>query len=148
MQKLLLPWLISILVLALGLVTPEDASASKIYWTDIDTDKIQRASLAGSSVEDLVTSGLITPRGIALDLTGGKMYWADSGTCCAFDGKIQRADLDGSNVEDLITTGLSSPYGIALDLATPQSIPTLSVWGTLLLGSGLLALAAARRRAL
>ncbi|MCH7707192.1 MAG: IPTL-CTERM sorting domain-containing protein [Myxococcales bacterium] len=29
-----------------------------------------------------------------------------------------------------------------------SAIPTLSAWGTLLLGSGLLALAAARRRAL
>ena len=89
------------MVLALGLVTPEDAGAS------------------------------------------GKMYWADG-----LADKIQRADLDGSNVEDLITTGLGIPIGIALDLRAPPAIPVLSVWGTLLLGSGLLALAAARRRAL
>ena len=100
MRRLPLAWLISILVLALGLVTPEDAGASKIYWTDAGT------------------------------------------------GKIQRANLDGTSVEDLVTTGLSDPVGIALDLSTPPVIPVLSVWGTLLLGSGLLALAAARRRAL
>ena len=55
-------------------------------------------------MEDLVTdtSGLIYPKGIALDLSSGKMYWTDSGT-----RKIQRANLDGSGVEDLVTSGLS-----------------------------------------
>ena len=62
-----------------------------MYWTNWeDTGKIQRANLDGSGVEDLVTSGLDIPRGIALDLAGGKMYWTDWGT-----EKIQRANLDG-----------------------------------------------------
>ena len=53
------------------------------------------------------------PQGIALDLTEGKIYWADEGT-----HKIQRANLDGSNIEDLITsdTGLGGPRSITLDL--------------------------------
>ena len=84
-------------------------SPPKMYWTDGGTEKIQRANLDGSGVEDLVT-GLSSPRGIALDLGAGKMYWTDSDT-----GKIQRANLDGSGVEDLVT-GLSGPRGIALDL--------------------------------
>ena len=63
-------------------------------------------------MEDLVTSRLREPRGIALDPGAGKMYWVDAGT-----DKIQRANLDGSQVEDLVTTGLSAPRGIALDLA-------------------------------
>ena len=83
----------------------------KMYWTDYGTEKIQRANLDGSNVEDLVTTGLTTPLGIALDVGRGKMYWADGGT-----SKIQRANLDGSNVEDLITTGLTTPLGIALDV--------------------------------
>ena len=89
-----------------------------IFWTDTDyfTDKIQRANLdmgnlEVSNVEDLVTQGLEDPRGIALDVAGGKMYWTDEGT-----EKIQRANLDGSNVEDLVT-GLRGPDGIALDVA-------------------------------
>ena len=44
------------------------AGASKMYWTDHGTDKIQRANLDGSSVEDLVTTGLSFPYGIALDI--------------------------------------------------------------------------------
>ena len=84
-----------------------------MYWTDWITDKIQRANLDGSQVEDLITTGLRRPKGLALDGGRGKMYWvADGGFG---PDKIQRANLDGSQVEDLITTGLSSPYGIALD---------------------------------
>ena len=84
-----------------------------IYWTDYGTDKIQRANLDGSNVQDLVTKGLNSFQdGIALDVAGGKMYWTDYGT-----DKIQRANLDGSNVQDLVTTGLEFPNGIALDVA-------------------------------
>ena len=83
----------------------------KMYWRDTGTEKIQRANLDGSQVEDLITTGLRTPLGIALDVGRGKMYWTDYGT-----EKIQRANLDGSNVEDLITTGLTTPVGIALDV--------------------------------
>ena len=83
-----------------------------MYWTDSGTDKIQRANLDGSNIEDLVTRGLGTPVGIALDVAGGKMYWTDYET-----SKIQRANLDGSNVQDLITQGVRGPDGIALDVA-------------------------------
>ena len=92
-------------------LTLEDDDASKMYWTDAGTDKIQRANLNGSQVEDLVTAGLTTPSGIVLDVGRRKMYWTDAGA-----NKIQRADLNGSNVEDLITTGLTTPSGLALDV--------------------------------
>ena len=93
---------------------PPTTGGSKLYWTDWGTDKIQRANLDGSGVEDLVTSGLEGPNSLALDMAGGKMYWADAGTA-----KIQRANLDGSGVEDLFTTSssLEIPYDIALDVA-------------------------------
>ena len=44
--------------------------ADKMYWTDFGTDKIQRASLDGSNVEDLVTGAY--PMYIALDVTAGR----------------------------------------------------------------------------
>ena len=90
---------------------PPATGTSKLYWTDWGTDKIQRADLDGSNVEDLVSdAGLDGPDGLALDPSGGKIYWTNVGS-----NKIQRADLDGANVEDLITSGLSVPYGLALD---------------------------------
>ena len=92
-----------------------------IYWTnykwDIDAQRstnsrIRQANLDGSNVQDLVTQGLGSPAGLALDVVGGKMYWTDWDT-----EKIQRANLDGSNVEDLVTQGLENPWDIALDVA-------------------------------
>ena len=80
-------------------------TGDRMYWTDQATDKIQRANLDGSVVEDLV-SGLGNPEGIAIH--DDKIYWADSAT-----DKIQRADLDGSVVEDLVS-GLGNPKGIAI----------------------------------
>ena len=99
-----------------GATTTTTSQQWKLYWTDTDTDKIQRANLDGSHIEDLVTraNGLRAPTDIALDVAGGKIYWADLDR-----GKIQRANLDGSRVEDLVTraNGLDNPYGIALDVA-------------------------------
>ena len=46
--------------------------ADKMYWADAGTDKIQRASLDGSNVEDLVASGLDYFNGIALDVAAGR----------------------------------------------------------------------------
>ena len=100
--------------LLMYLTLPLNTTAQKMYWLDEESNKIQRASLDGSNIEDLVTTGLETPEAIALDVAGGKMYWTDNGTT-----KIQRANLDGSNVEDLVTdaNGLVETESIALDVA-------------------------------
>ena len=85
---------------------------SRMYWTNAGSrDRIQRADIDGSNLENLVTTGLSQPIDLALDVVGGKMYWADHGT-----DKIQRANLDGSRIEDIITSGLRYPVGLALDL--------------------------------
>ena len=113
--------------------TPRDVALDltsdppKMYWVDagranLEEGKIQRANLDGSSPEALVTTGLVNPQSIALDVAGGKMYWTDSGTGGPNgleNDKIQRANLDGSNVETLLTfqNQLRVPRGIALDVA-------------------------------
>ena len=55
-----------------------DPNAPPIYWTDWSADRIRRVILDGSNVQDLVTTGLRSPRSIALDVAGGKIYWADA----------------------------------------------------------------------
>jgi sugar lactone lactonase YvrE len=87
----------------------EVAAAGKMYWTHPGANKIQRANLDGTQVQDLV-SGLLAPDWIALDAVGGRMYWTEEGT-----GKIQRANPDGTDVQDVVV-GLHSPTGVALDL--------------------------------
>ncbi len=86
-----------------------------MYWTERTADagavaKIKRANINGTGVESLVTTGLTDPRGIAVDVDGGKMYWSDRSSI-----RIQRANIDGTAVESLVT-GLTDPRGPALDL--------------------------------
>jgi Low-density lipoprotein receptor repeat class B len=79
-----------LVVIVGGLGQWEALGNGKMYWTDLGIHKVQRVNLNGTSLEDLVTTGLIAPRGIALDVVGVKMYWTDAGS-----SKIQRANLDG-----------------------------------------------------
>jgi low density lipoprotein receptor-related protein 5/6 len=88
--------------------------AQKMYWTDHEMGKIQRANLDGSNVEDLITAGLAEPSGIALDLTTSKMYWTEAGDFDLGNARIQRANLDGSGIHELISE-LNFANGIALD---------------------------------
>ena len=106
-----------------NVTAPVPESRGKMYWTDAGTDKIQRANLDGSQIEDLIFTGLNIPQALALDLDGAKMYWMDPGTI-----RIQRANLDGSQVEDLVVTGLDYPDGLALDLDGGKMYWT--DWGT------------------
>ncbi len=85
-----------------------DVFRRKIYWTEPNLGKIQRANPDGSGVENLITD-LNSPSGIGIDVSRGKVYWTSIS-----DGKIQGANLDGSGVEDCIT-GLTNPTGIAFD---------------------------------
>ena len=87
---------------------PPPIAGNLMYWTDWATDKIQRANLNGSNIQDLIT-GLDSPHGITVDGSGGKIYWTDP-----IAAKILRADINGSNIQDLIT-GLDRPIGIAVD---------------------------------
>ncbi len=84
--------------------TPHDAL---IYWTN-RLGRIRRIHSGNSDIEDLVTD-VCTPIDIALDISGGQMYWT-------IGCKIQRADLDGSNVEELIPPSEGIKEGIALDI--------------------------------
>lgn len=85
-----------------------DTAGGKMYWTGCEP-KIERADLDGSNVEDLGIPGLVNPRGIALDLPSGKLYFTDFNT-----GQVRRADLDGSDVE-LLFDGVHAQQ-IALDV--------------------------------
>lgn len=90
-------------------VSAAGAQADGLYFTNDWYDKIQRSDLDGGNVTNLVTSGLGSPRGLALDTNAGKMYWADWSA-----DRIGRANLNGSNIE-YILTGLHEPLHVALD---------------------------------
>lgn len=109
-----------------------DTAGGKMYWTDmgpggavdnsvaINDGRIMRADIDGKNVETVVPLGLTsTPKQLALDVAGGKVYWADRGDVGDqnVNPKIMRANLDGSSVETIVSSDLMSPVGIAVDTA-------------------------------
>lgn len=85
----------------------------KIYFSDFDTypfGNIWRMNLDGSAVE-VIASNIGDPYAIALDVTGGKIYWVDD------DGNVSKANLDGSNPEiGFLNIPGASWRAIALDV--------------------------------
>uniref|UniRef100_A0A1I7Y4K7 EGF-like domain-containing protein n=1 Tax=Steinernema glaseri TaxID=37863 RepID=A0A1I7Y4K7_9BILA len=91
-----------------------DYVSKNIYWVDAGIGRISVARLDGSSQRILISRGLLKPRGLALDTTGGKLYfsdWDDS------NPRIEMANLDGSERSVLISlkSKTSRPNGIDVD---------------------------------
>ena len=83
--------------LVLGLFA---SSSAQLYFNDLfhptlETGHINRIEPNGTGYTQLVNTGGGV-RGLALDLQGGKMYWADVNEL-----KMRRANLNGTGQEDL-----------------------------------------------
>lgn len=86
-----------------------------LYWTSSDLvtgPRVYRSNTDGSAVTVIeALPAAANPRGICVDHTGGKVYWADFDR----DG-IYRANLDGTFLELWQSLpSLSHPYGVAFD---------------------------------
>ena len=77
----------------------------RIYWTNRGYNGLQRGNFDGSDSVDIYTGGFVT--GVALDRTGGKVYWSTTDT-------IKRANRDGGDTEEIVV-GLSESYDIVVD---------------------------------
>ena len=94
-------------------------STGEVYWTDLATGTIRRASLDGSdetvlqsdlsesTVDDQERYASLTD--VAVDEAGGKVYWGN-----VSEGAIQRSNLDGSGLETIVA-GLIGPTAIEVD---------------------------------
>ena len=81
-----------------------------MYWTDWGkTPKIERAHLDGTERTVFVNTSLGWPNGLALDIEGGKVYWADAKT-----DKIEMANMDGSQRRVLVSDELPHIFGFSL----------------------------------
>ena len=90
-----------------------DVDGGKMYWTNPDTQTIQRADLNGQNIEETLTVSDGYPEEIILlDVAGGKMYWTNPGT-----QTIQRADLNGQNAEHFFDLGQLHLTGQLADIA-------------------------------
>ena len=97
-------------VLVVSVILPE-SQRPPMYWVDADRGTLQ--SLTGSDVDPFVAS-VRDATAIAIDMEGGKVYWAEQ-----IDKKrsrVRRANLDGRNVQVVKEMG-GAVRGIAVDSA-------------------------------
>ncbi|XP_014726970.1 PREDICTED: nidogen-2 [Sturnus vulgaris] len=88
-----------------------DCRERMIYWTDVAGRTISRAGLEpGSEPETIISSGLMSPEGLAVDHLRRALFWTDSGL-----DRIERARLDGSERRVLFQSDLVNPRAIAVD---------------------------------
>ena len=105
-------------LLLLFLLSPT-AWAGGVTWTDRGASAIKRMNFDGTALVTVTISGAVTSpgtniRGVALDLAGGRMFWADNG-----NDRIFRSALDGSGATILLAlpSGSSFPADVRLDPA-------------------------------
>ena len=77
------------------------------YWTDVGTDRIERASMDGTSRTVLHSTGLSTVYGLTLDYDNQVLYWADYS-----NNRIERSFTNGSNRILVTSSGITDPFGI------------------------------------
>jgi hypothetical protein len=101
-----------------GLGLAYDAEHQKVYFIDYSTSgegKIWSVNLDGTDLKAIV-DGLYSPQQLALDVEGGKIYWADDADEDGDNiGHIGRANLDGSAQENIVTLEGALFRGIAVD---------------------------------
>ncbi|XP_019620636.1 PREDICTED: sortilin-related receptor-like isoform X1 [Branchiostoma belcheri] len=81
-----------------------------MYWTDWgDNAKIVRADMDAKNRNNIITSDIRWPNGLAVDYSGRMIYWTE-----AYHDRIEVADLDGRNRRVLISHDVPHPYAIAV----------------------------------
>ncbi len=98
-----------------------DDTHEKIYFSDFnatDVGKIWSVNLAGTGLDDIAVE-LVEPYAVAVDVAGGKIYYAD-GADSEDVGHIYRSNLDGSGVETIVTMDGAGFRAVALDLTNDK----------------------------
>ena len=95
--------LTSILSVPMGIAV--DIAGSKLYWTN-SRGRIQRASLNGSGIQNVLENLPGSPMDIAL--SGGNAYWTQD------DGSVRFVNLKGEKVIHDISTGSGAPGSLAI----------------------------------
>lgn len=91
---------------AAALLGASAAHAYEMYWTNWSAGgDIYRGNTDGTGTT-LIVDGSAATSGIAVDQTGGRIYWGESG------GLIRSAKLDGSDVQTVVATGASTVWNL------------------------------------
>ena len=92
-------------------------SYGKVYWSDSEARRIQRANLNGTRIETVVPDAG-SPWGLAADAWNARLYWAEDDPFTL--PAIRGSNLDGSDQQVLVSEpwdpGIQFPQFIALDV--------------------------------
>lgn len=86
-----------------------DYESRIIFWTDLGYENIKGIRLTDGHIFDVITSGIISPDGLACDWITKKVYWVDSDT-----NRIEVSHYDGTDRMVLFWTDLDQPRAIVL----------------------------------
>ncbi|XP_047676249.1 low-density lipoprotein receptor-related protein 1B-like isoform X1 [Tachysurus fulvidraco] len=87
-----------------------DASDEQIYWADVKTRTIKRASINGTKLEAIVSGDLLNVRGLSVDWLSRNLYWLSSDSD---ETQINVARLDGS-LRTAVIHGIDKPKCLVL----------------------------------
>uniref|UniRef100_A0A8C9XBN3 Nidogen 1 n=1 Tax=Sander lucioperca TaxID=283035 RepID=A0A8C9XBN3_SANLU len=87
-----------------------DCVEKMVYWTEITSPSISKASIQGGEPIAVIRSDVDSPEGIAIDHLGRTMFWTDS-----MKDRIEVASLDGSQRRVIIDSDLVNPRAIITD---------------------------------
>ncbi|XP_061600781.1 nidogen-1 isoform X2 [Cololabis saira] len=87
-----------------------DCVEKMIYWTEITSPSISKASIQGGEPTVVIRSDLESPEGIAIDHLGRTMFWTDS-----VKDHIAVASLDGTQRRVVIDSDLVNPRAVITD---------------------------------
>ncbi|WAR10070.1 LRP1-like protein, partial [Mya arenaria] len=124
------------------------AEDDMIYWVDTQTNSISRIRRDLSHREVVITEGINSVEGLAVDWISRTLYWTDAGHSTiemskfngsgryviasgdmekpsyvfwsdwGKDSRIERANLDGSRRVQYVYTNISQPWGLTIDYNT------------------------------
>ncbi|XP_074529760.1 pro-epidermal growth factor [Halichoeres trimaculatus] len=86
-----------------------DPVLKKAFFASTRQKTIESVDLNGGSRDILVSNGLDSPEGLAIDWVHRRMYWTDKG-----QSTVDCSSLAGLNKETLVSKGLEEPRGIAV----------------------------------
>lgn len=87
--------------------------AQKVYWTESDPPRIQRANLDGSEASAVLTRLVYRIQSMAINPIDEKIYWINQDS----PRRIERLNKDGTGLERLVTLDEDWYDGLALDPA-------------------------------
>ncbi|XP_041800377.1 pro-epidermal growth factor [Chelmon rostratus] len=86
-----------------------DPVQNNVYFASTSQKTIERVDLNGGSRGVLVSDGLDSPEGLAIDWIHRRMYWTDKS-----QSTVDCSSLAGLNRETIVSKGLEKPRGIAV----------------------------------